>query len=182
MKETSLRIKIFGDPALKKKSSPVKAISDTHRNILSRMSELMYAQEGVGLAAPQVGINEEMIVVDIGSGLYKLVNPRLVKHSGSQINQEGCLSLPGICVKVRRANSVLVDALDEEGKKVKIDAAGLLACVMQHEIDHLKGKLIVDYASFLERLKVKKKLEELKQRSRDEGLSEPESQSCQLQL
>jgi len=195
-----LRIRVFGDPALRKRTSPVKAITEAHRNILSRMSELMYADAGVGLAAPQLGINEAMIVADIGAGLYKIINPKILKRSGSQVNQEGCLSLPGICVKVRRANSIAVEALDEEGKKIKIDAEGLFACVLQHEIDHLKAKLIIDYASFIEKLKIKNKLETLKQRSRHEprpslragaeerkvgrgeGLPEPKDKSCRLQL
>jgi len=121
----------------------------------------MYEGDGIGLAAPQAGINEMLIVVDIGSGLYKLVNPRVVESSGRQVNQEGCLSVPGICIKVRRANKVKIKAQDEYGKPLNIEAEGLLACVLQHEIDHLKGRLIVDYASLLERLKIGKTLKKL---------------------
>jgi peptide deformylase len=182
MKETRLKIRIFGDPALRKKAHPVKRISPAHRDILSQMASLMYAGSGIGLAAPQVGIAEAMIVADIGSGLYKLINPQILKKSGRQINQEGCLSVPDICIKVKRANKVLVEALDEEGRKVSIEAEGLLACVLQHEIDHLQAKLIVDYASFFEKLKMRKKLAALKKRSKDEELSESERKSCQLQL
>ncbi len=139
----------------------VKEVSSRHRDILSRMSQLMYEGDGIGLAAPQAGINEMLIVVDIGSGLYKLVNPRVVESSGRQVNQEGCLSVPGICIKVRRANKVKIKAQDEYGKPLNIEAEGLLACVLQHEIDHLKGRLIVDYASLLERLKIGKTLKKL---------------------
>jgi peptide deformylase len=99
-----------------------------------------------------------MIVVDIGGGLYKLINPKITESSGSQVNQEGCLSLPGVCIKVKRAERVKVKAQDEYGKLLNIEAQGLLACVFQHEIDHLKGKLIIDYASVLEKIKIKKAL------------------------
>ncbi len=182
MSATALKIRVFGDPALRKKASAVRKITPLHRDILSQMSQAMYADAGVGLAAPQVGISEAMIVVDIGSGLYKLVNPKIVKRQGRQALEEGCLSIPGICIKVRRARRVSVSAQDEEGKDVFIDAQDLLACVLQHEIDHLKGKLIVDYASFLEKLKIKQKLQELKKRAKDEAVRQPETKSCQLQL
>lgn len=162
MEKTALKIRIIGDPSLRRKSSPVKEISSRHRDILSRMAQLMYEGDGVGLAAPQAGINEMMIVVDIGSGLYKLINPKVVDASGSQVNQEGCLSVPGICIKVKRAQRVKIKAQDEYGKNLDINAEGLLACVFQHEIDHLKGKLITDYVSFVEKIKINKALKRLK--------------------
>jgi peptide deformylase len=142
----------------------------------------MYADSGIGLAAPQVGLSEAMIIVDIGAGLYKLINPKIVKRSGWQALEEGCLSVPGVCIKVRRARKVVVKALDETGKPQSIEAEDLLACVLQHEIDHLKGKLIVDYASLFKRLRIKRRLGELKKRVEDEKLSESETKSCQLQL
>jgi peptide deformylase len=182
MPETKLKIRLFGDPILRKASKPVRQITEGHRQILSQMAQLMYDNSGIGLAAPQVGTNEFMIVVDIGSGLYKLINPRVVKREGTQAIEEGCLSVPGICLKVKRARQVLVEAQDENGKPLSIEAQDLLACVFQHEIDHLRGRLIVDYASFLGRLKISKKLEELKKRSKDEGLPESETKSCKLQL
>jgi peptide deformylase len=204
----NLRIRVFGDPVLRKKAQTVKEITQEHRDTLSVMSRLMYADAGIGLAASQVGINESMIVVDIGSGLYKLINPKIVKREGYQALEEGCLSVPGICIKVKRNKKILIEALDEFGKPLKIEAEGLLACVFQHEIDHLKGKLIVDYASFLDKLKIRKKLNELKKRSEDEprpsynndklnkrksgiclgkeergeNLSQSKTKSCQLQL
>jgi len=182
MNETALKIRIYGDPALRRKSAPVKQIKTSHREILGKMARLMYEFEGIGLAAPQVGINERMIIADIGDGLYKLINPRILKREGKQAIEEGCLSVPEICIKVKRAKKVLVEARDEYGKRIKIEAQDLLACVLQHEIDHLKGKLIVDYASFLDKIKIKKKLRELKKRFQDEKLPESEAKSCKLQL
>ena len=158
----------------------VKRITAVHRDILSQMAQLMYEAGGVGLAAPQVGINEAMIVADTGTGLYKLINPKIVKREGSQVTQEGCLSIPGITVKVKRAKKITLKAQDESANPVTIQAEGLLACVFQHEIGHLKGKLIVDYATFFKRLNIQKKLEELKKRSKDEGMPESKSKSCQL--
>jgi peptide deformylase len=158
MEKTALRIRKYGDPVLRKKAAVVRGVTGQHRDILSQMAHLMYEGEGVGLAAPQAGVSQMLIVVDIGSGLYKLVNPRITRSSGRQVNQEGCLSVPGICIKIKRALRVKVKALDESGQPVEIDAEGLLACVLQHEIDHLKGKLIVDYASFLEKIKMRSAL------------------------
>jgi peptide deformylase len=182
MPETVLKIRTLGAPVLRKKARSVEKITDYHRDILSKMAGVMYESSGVGLAAPQLGIDQAMIVADIGSGLYKLINPRVVKKEGRQVNLEGCLSVPGICIKVKRANRVSVAAQDENGNPVTIEAQELLACVLQHEIDHLKGKLIVDYASLLERLKIEKKLKDLKRKSQDEELPESKTKSCKLQL
>jgi peptide deformylase len=182
MSETALKIRIFGDPALRKKAKQVKDITDRHRDILNQMSRIMYTCSGIGLASSQVGIDESMIVVDIGSGLYKLINPKIVKREGSQVLEEGCLSVPGACIKVKRAKKVLIEALDESGEPAKIEAEDLLACVFQHEIDHLKGRLVIDYASFFDKLKINIILGELKRKARDERLSESQEQSCKLQL
>ncbi len=165
MEKTLLEIKTYGDPGLRKRSVTVKEVTLRHRNILSQMARLMYEGNGVGLAAPQAGVNEMLIVVDIGNGLYKLINPKITEASGSQVNQEGCLSVPGICIKVKRADKVKVRALDEYGKPVNIEAQGLLACVFQHEIDHLKGKLIVYYASVIEKIKINKAFKKLASKS-----------------
>jgi peptide deformylase len=180
--ETALKIKIIGSPVLRGKAKPVARVAEKHRLSLSQMAQLMYSSSGIGLAAPQIGVAEAMIVVDIGSGLYKVINPRIVKRAGRQSNQEGCLSVPGICIKVRRAKRVTVKGLDENAKPVTIDAEDLLACVFQHEIDHLKGKLIVDYASLLGKLRIKRKLRELKAKSKHEELPQSETKSCPLQL
>lgn len=182
MEKTALKIRTYGDPVLRKRAKEVSGLTQEHRNLLSEMAQLMYDSSGIGLAAPQVGVSESLIVVDIGQGLYKLVNPRIVRRQGSQVLEEGCLSVPGVCIKVRRAGKIKVIALDEEGKPFSIEAEGLLSCVFQHEIDHLRGRLIPDHASFLEKLKINNKLERLKQRSQDERMPGSKSQSCKLQL
>lgn len=182
MIETALKIKVFGDVALRKGACTVKEVTDEQRALLSKMSRLMYDASGIGLAAPQVGVNESMIVVDIGSGLYKLINPKIAKREGTQVLEEGCLSVPGVCIKVKRAKRIVIHALDEFAQPLTIEAKDLLACVFQHEIDHLKGKLIVDYASFVERLKIKKALKVLVHKAKNEQLSEQSPKSCKLQL
>ncbi|KPK96653.1 MAG: hypothetical protein AMJ95_13005 [Omnitrophica WOR_2 bacterium SM23_72] len=177
-----LKIKFFGDSALRKKAKPVKKITPEHKEALSQMAGLMYESSGIGLAAAQVGLEESMFVADIGNGLYKLINPVMVRKEGMQFLEEGCLSIPGICIKMRRAKKVWIKALNENDEPQDIEAEGLLACVFQHEMDHLKGKLIVDYASLLDKFKMARKLKELKKRAEDEKLSQPETKSCSLQL
>jgi len=181
MEEIRLKIRVFGDQVLRRRAKAVKKFTPAHARILSQMSQIMYDSQGVGLAAPQVGISETMIVVDAGSGLYKLINPRIVKRKGTQVLEEGCLSVPGVCLQIKRAKEIVVLAWDENGKAIKIEAQDLLACVIQHEIDHLRGRLIVDYASALERLKIKRRLTALRKKSNEE-LFESEAKSCQLQL
>jgi peptide deformylase len=158
MPETKLKIKVFGDSVLRKMAKPVGRITDEHRRLLSQMARTMYDDSGIGLAAPQVGQSVQLIVVDVGEGLYKLVNPKIIKRRGKQSISEGCLSVPGVCIKVKRAKQVWVQAQDESSRLIEIEAKDLFACVLQHEIDHLKGKLIIDYASFLEKLRIKRKL------------------------
>jgi len=166
MSGTELKIRLFGDPVLRKKARKVAKVGAEHADVLSRMSRLMYESKGIGLAAPQVGVNQRMIVVDIGTGLYKLVNPKIVKKEGRQALEEGCLSVPGIYIKVGRSAKIWLEALDESGKPQNICAAGMLACVFQHEIDHLEGRLIVDYASLLKKISLKKKLKSLETEAR----------------
>lgn len=182
MEKTGLKIRLYGDAVLRKKSKNVKHVTEEHRQVLSEMARIMYLHSGIGLAAPQIGINEAMIVVDIGSGLHKLINPKIIKKEGSQCLEEGCLSIPGVCIKVKRARKVIISGCDEFGKVISIEAEDLLACVFQHEIEHLKGRLITDYASFLERIKIKRKLSKLVRSLKDEELSKSKRESCQLQL
>ncbi|MFH0826778.1 MAG: peptide deformylase [Candidatus Omnitrophota bacterium] len=182
MKKTELKINIFGSPALRKKAKPIKKITQEHKEALSQMARLMYEFSGVGLAAAQVGLEDAMLVADIGTGLYKLINPVIIRKEGTQVLEEGCLSVPGVCIKVRRSLKVWIKALNENAEPLDFEAEGLLACVFQHEMDHLKGRLIVDYASFFEKFKITKELKELKKRAEDEKLSQSETKSCSLQL
>jgi peptide deformylase len=163
MSETRLKIRLLNDPALRKKAEKIKEVTSRHREILSQMAQIMYAASGVGLAAPQIGICECLIVIDAGTGgLYKLMNPQIVKKEGVWVMEEGCLSVPGVYLKIKRAKKVIVEAIDENAKPVKIEAEDLLACVFQHEIDHLNGKLIVDYANITEGAGIKEQKKPLK--------------------
>lgn len=182
MKETALRIRVFGDSVLRKKAKPVTEITDKHRDNLTQMARLMYESSGVGLAAPQVGVNQAMLVADIGTGLYKLINPRIVKKQGRQTLEEGCLSVPGVCIKIKRAKKITVKAKDANSNPVTIEAEDLFACVLQHEIDHLYGKLIVDYAGIFQKIAIRKKIAEFKEKAKHEKLSESKAKSCKLQL
>ncbi len=166
-----LKIRVIGDPVLRRKAKRVNKVDKRCQDILSRMAQSMYGYSGIGLAAPQVGIDESLIVVDVGTGLYKLINPKIINKQGLQSREEGCLSVPGTYLKVKRAKKVLVEALDHEAKPVSIEAEDLLACVFQHEIDHLNGKLIVDYANFLDKLRLKVKL-----KKKNNGLSKPKKE------
>ena len=161
MEKTALNIKILGDPLLRKKARPVRKVTASHRQALSEMARFMHDSNGIGLAAPQVGFREAMVVVDIGSGLYKLINPRITKREGEQAMEEGCLSVPGVYIKVKRSRKVVIEALDDDGKPQTIEAEDLLACVFQHEIDHLLGKLIFDYASMFKKVQIKRKMRQL---------------------
>ena len=137
---------------LKKRAANVPAVGDEERKILSEMAKTMYLNGGVGLAAVQVGIDRQMAVVDTGKGLIKMVNPVVVGSEGAETYEEGCLSVPGASVKVRRASRITVQYLNEFGEITQLNAEGLLARAIQHEIDHLSGKLIIDYLSPLKRM------------------------------
>lgn len=136
----------IGDPVLREKARPVAKITDAVHRLLDDMAETMYAAKGLGLAAPQVGVSKRVIVVDAGYGLYELINPEIISARGSDINREGCLSIPGIWGEVKRAAEVRVRALGRDGKTVEFEAKELFARALQHEIDHLDGILFVDRA------------------------------------
>ncbi len=140
------------DEILKEKASQVKEITPNIINILEDMAETMYSKEGIGLAANQIGIPKRLVVIDIQDGnLLELINPEIIDQEGKEVEIEGCLSFPGILGEVPRATRVVVEALNREGEKIKLEANGLLARVLQHEIDHLEGNLLVDRAvRFLE--------------------------------
>ncbi|MEE0776410.1 MAG: peptide deformylase [Bacillota bacterium] len=133
-----------GDDVLREKCQPVNEVNDTVRELLDDMAETMYHADGVGLAAPQVGIPKRIIVVDVGEGLVQLVNPELVNGRGRQTDEEGCLSVVGVTGTVERYKTVMVKGLDRNGKGVLIKASGLYARALQHEMDHLDGILFID--------------------------------------
>jgi peptide deformylase len=140
------------NPILRKKVQEVKKVGAEERSILDDMAETMYLKSGVGLAAIQVGIQKSLIVADVGDGLMKFINPVIIKKEGSESQEEGCLSVPETCVNVKRAKKIVMEYLDEKGEPASISAQGLLARVLQHEVDHLTGRLIVDYMSPLKKL------------------------------
>jgi peptide deformylase len=134
-----------GDPVLRSLAKPVPEITRHITKLLDDLRDTMYDAKGIGLAAPQIGILKRVIVVDIGTGLIELVNPEIISKEGTQLGTEGCLSIPGVKGEVIRANKVEVHGLDRQGEQVVIQAEGLLARCLQHEIDHLDGILFTDY-------------------------------------
>ncbi|MBM7623305.1 peptide deformylase [Sporohalobacter salinus] len=139
-----LSIRTIGDPVLRTETKPVDEITDQTKKLIENMKDTMYDASGVGLAAPQVGISKQIIIVDVGDGPLTLINPEIVDSSGAEIDEEGCLSIPGENGKVERASKIVVEALNSDGEEVEIEAEGLLARALQHEIDHLEGTLFVD--------------------------------------
>ncbi|MDO4542044.1 MAG: peptide deformylase [Bacillota bacterium] len=133
-----------GSDILRRKSKAVNNVDDVIRQLLDDMAETMYYYEGVGLAAPQVGISKRVIVVDVGEGLWELVNPVILSSKGKQLDEEGCLSIPGYYAPVERYKSVKVKALNRYGDEIVIDAKDFAARALQHEIDHLEGILFTD--------------------------------------
>jgi peptide deformylase len=152
----------FPDARLRNKADPVAAVDDKVRELIDNMFETMYDAPGIGLAAIQVNDPRRVIVVDVTedrSQPLALVNPEIVDKSGEEEMDEGCLSVPGVYETVKRADRIRVRALDRDGQVFEMDADGLLAVCIQHEIDHLDGKLFVDYLSNLKRQRIRKKLE-----------------------
>lgn len=146
-----LEIRKDGDPVLRQKAAPVAVIDDRMRQLAADMLETMYNAPGVGLAAPQVGVAVRLIVVDDGSGPHTLFNPRVVSRRGEVCEEEGCLSIPGMIGKVRRAAQVEVEAYDRSGRRIVVRGDDLLSIVLQHETDHLDGVLFTDKAESLRR-------------------------------
>ncbi len=138
------QIRFDGDPILRKFSREVKDINDRIKILLDDMAETMYENDGVGLAAPQVGVLRQVVVIDIGDGLIKLINPEIIESEGENIDVEGCLSVPNRVGTVKRPDRVKVKYLNEFGEEKIIDGTGLLAKALCHEIDHLNGILFID--------------------------------------
>jgi peptide deformylase len=152
----TLKISKYPEDILRNKAEPIEEVTEAEKGLFAEMLLTMKQASGIGLAAPQVGINKRLFVVDLGEGhVIKLANPRILKVNGSDQMEEGCLSVPGAVVKVKRPTEIVVRGLNENGKMVEIKATGLLARVILHEIDHLNGKLIIDYMNLLQRIKYK---------------------------
>ncbi|MCV2217633.1 MULTISPECIES: peptide deformylase [unclassified Thauera] len=151
----------YPDPRLHTIAQPVESVDDEIRQLVADMAETMYEAPGIGLAATQVNVHKRVVVIDVSedrTDLIALINPDILERSGEQVCEEGCLSVPGIYEKVTRAERVKVRALDEKGQSREIEADGLLAVCIQHEIDHLDGKVFVEYLSSLKLSRIKSKL------------------------
>ncbi|GAB6043956.1 peptide deformylase [Endothiovibrio diazotrophicus] len=163
-----LNVLHFPDPRLRNRAKPVEQVDAGIRRLIGDMFETMYDAPGIGLAATQVDVAKRVVVIDVSEEKDQplaLVNPEILERDGTEDHEEGCLSVPGIYEKVTRAERVKVRALDRDGNPFELEADGLLAICIQHEIDHLDGKLFVDYLSPLKRERIRKKLEKLRKKT-----------------
>ena len=160
-------ILIWPDPKLREKCLAVEQVDDEVRRLVEDLFETMYASNGVGLAAPQVGVPKRVVVIDSsprqeGASPLALINPVITRTEGERVYEEGCLSVPGESEEVVRADKVWVTALDRDGKQFSVEADGLLAIAIQHELDHLEGVLFVDHISTLKRELIKRRMKRVK--------------------
>ena len=154
----------YPDIRLRTKAAPVEQIDDSIKTLVDDMFETMYQAPGIGLAATQVNVHKQVVVIDISKEKDQplcLINPKITEKNGEKISEEGCLSVPEYFAEVKRAESIKVQALDIEGKPFELEADELLGLCIQHELDHLQGKLFVDYLSPLKQQRVRKKMEKL---------------------
>lgn len=152
----------YPDPRLRTRAAAVRVVDDRIRSLVDDMAETMYQAPGIGLAAIQVGIAERVMVVDVSSDRNELrafINPEILTRDGLGVMEEGCLSVPGVFEDVERAQHIRVRALDRTGRTFELEANGLLAVCVQHEIDHLDGKVFIDYLSRLKQQRIRKRLE-----------------------
>ncbi len=159
-----LTILEFPDERLRKIATPVEAIDSMRSTLIDDMFETMYESNGIGLAATQIDFHERIIVMDVSEekdAPLCLVNPEVIGQEGAEVSEEGCLSVPGFFEKVERAEKVVISALNRDGDVFELSAEGMLAICIQHEMDHLSGKLFVDYLSPLKRQRIKKKMEKI---------------------
>jgi peptide deformylase len=168
-----LKISRYGSDVLRKVAEPVEEITDEIRQLARDMLEKMYDSDGVGIAAPQIGVSKRIIIVDVdpydlSKDPIALINPEIVDKQGQESAEEGCLSVPDIRGEVKRAERVTVEALDLDGKKVRIEATELLARALQHEIDHLNGVLFIDHLSLLRHRLIKKHLQDIEKETKNE--------------
>ncbi len=155
-----LTVRLYGDPVLRQVAAPVREITAEIKRIIADMTETMWHQVGIGLAAPQVGLPYRILVMDDGKGgAQALINPEIETRSGTVREEEGCLSLPGIFGVVERSKTITVRAMDADGKPVSLEATGLKARIVQHELDHLDGVLFIDRLPPVTRDRIKKKIQ-----------------------
>ncbi len=186
-----LQVRIWPDPALKEVAKPLSTVTDTHRAFINDLFETMYEANGVGLAATQVAVPERILVIDLDPhgeaekdpevaedlddwgfpGPCVFINPKITASSGNILWEEGCLSVPGYTEKVKRKEEVTVQALNHEGESFEVEASGLFAVALQHEMDHLDGRVFVEYLSKLKRDIVRKKMERLKVEALNDGVT-----------
>ena len=167
-----LKIIEYPDPRLRIKAQPVTAVTAEHRLLADNMFETMYAAPGIGLAATQVDRHIRLLVLDVSETRdqpWCFINPEILDKEGSDICEEGCLSVPGVNEPVERAAHIRVRALDRDGKPFEVEAEGLLAVCIQHEMDHLEGKLFVDYLSELKRSRLKKRVAKARRKDSTES-------------
>ena len=160
-----LNILHYPDPGLRVKAVPVETVDDEIRRLAADMFETMYAAPGIGLAATQVNVHKRLIVMDISEAKDQplcLINPKISNKEGIEQREEGCLSVPGVFELVERAERIRVQFLNLQGEPVELEADGLLAVCIQHETDHLNGRLFVDYLSSIKRRRIRKKLEKVR--------------------
>lgn len=163
-----LEILRYPDKRLRTKAAPVETVNNDTRNIVDNMLETMYDAPGIGLAATQVDIHQQIIVIDISEDKDDplcLINPNILHKEGTEESEEGCLSVPEYYASIKRAEAIKVSALDREGKEFELEVDGLLAVCIQHELDHLNGKVFVDYLSPLKQKRLRKKIEKLSKQS-----------------
>jgi len=164
---TIVPIKIYGSQVLREKAAAITEIDDEIRGLVRRMTESLYYHQGLGLAANQVGVARRLFLVDDGQGLKVFINPVIRESAGEVSGEEGCLSFPEVFVDIPRSESLLVEYLDEKGEPRSLEAAGLLARIIQHEYDHLEGVLISDRAGFIASRLISGKLKKLRKRVRE---------------
>jgi len=157
-----LRILEFPDPRLRKKAAPIERVDDALRRLIDDMFETMYAAPGIGLAATQVDVHRRLLVADVSQendAPHVLINPEIIEQDGSEVTEEGCLSVPGYYDEVERAEHIRVRFLDRDGAQRELECTDLLAVCIQHEVDHLNGRLFVDYLSEAKRQRIRKRLQ-----------------------
>lgn len=169
----SLEIRVFGDPVLKRVSQEVESIDGSLASLCDRMLEAMYQAPGIGLAAPQVGISKRFFVYDYGDGPKVLINPEIVETDGEWEYDEGCLSVPGLSWNIVRPKEIHIVGYDIDGREVSIEADELESRLYQHEMDHLNGKLLLDYLDDAQQKEAKKTLREMIMLQGDDDLSIP---------